>query len=167
MLLSWVRCFLYQYSDDPFVIQSNWCSHSSPSEAVTQSIDVLDGDIIVVATDGLFDNMTDSMILGHLELVKVSPICLLHAHTSFCTTAHRNYLLCSINRERQYNGQPIKLHQRLVNCLTTRSMTLLSPWRQLAMATGSKVRNMPHSPPLGVGQMLLQILPLQEASQTT
>ena len=43
----------------------------SPSEAVRESIDVLEGDIILVATDGLFDNMTDSMILRHLRLVKV------------------------------------------------------------------------------------------------
>jgi len=42
----------------------------SPSEAVRESIDVLEGDIILVATDGLFDNMTDSMILRHLRIVK-------------------------------------------------------------------------------------------------
>ena len=46
----------------------------SPSEAVRESIDVLEGDIILVATDGLFDNMTDSMILRHLRLVKVSTL---------------------------------------------------------------------------------------------
>lgn len=43
----------------------------SPSEADTQSIDVVDGDIIVLATDGLFDNMSDNMILNHLRIIKV------------------------------------------------------------------------------------------------
>ncbi|XP_067952009.1 protein phosphatase PTC7 homolog [Watersipora subatra] len=42
----------------------------SPSEAVKGCVDVTEGDIILVATDGLFDNMTDSMILRHLQIVK-------------------------------------------------------------------------------------------------
>lgn len=55
----------------------------SPSEAVRESIDVLEGDIILVATDGLFDNMTDSMILRHLRIVKVR-----------CTSSPPNSLAC-------------------------------------------------------------------------
>lgn len=44
----------------------------SPAEALQSCVDVIEGDIILVATDGLFDNMTDSMILRHLQIVKVS-----------------------------------------------------------------------------------------------
>lgn len=43
----------------------------SPSEAETSSIGVEVGDIILVASDGLFDNMSDAMILTHLHQVKL------------------------------------------------------------------------------------------------
>ena len=51
-----------------FLMSDMFCS---PSVAERGQVDVVAGDIILVATDGLFDNMTDSMILRHLEIVKV------------------------------------------------------------------------------------------------
>ena len=51
-----------------FCLRHMFCS---PSVAERGQVDVVAGDIILVATDGLFDNMTDSMILRHLEIVKV------------------------------------------------------------------------------------------------
>lgn len=43
----------------------------SPDAADSSSFDVQLGDIIVTATDGLFDNMPDHMILQELKNLKV------------------------------------------------------------------------------------------------
>lgn len=45
---------------------------SSPEAADSSSFDVQLGDIILTATDGLFDNMPDYMILQELKKLKVS-----------------------------------------------------------------------------------------------
>lgn len=45
---------------------------SSPEAADSSSFDVQLGDIILTATDGLFDNMPDYMILRELKKLKVS-----------------------------------------------------------------------------------------------
>lgn len=45
---------------------------SSPEVADSSSFDVQLGDIILTATDGLFDNMPDYMILQELKKLKVS-----------------------------------------------------------------------------------------------
>ncbi|CAH1802321.1 unnamed protein product [Owenia fusiformis] len=42
----------------------------SPESAESSSFNVQQGDIILVGTDGLFDNMTDEMILEHLRKLK-------------------------------------------------------------------------------------------------
>lgn len=47
-------------------------SHS-PEAADSSSFDVQLGDIILTATDGLFDNMPDYMILQELKKLKVRP----------------------------------------------------------------------------------------------
>lgn len=44
----------------------------SPEAADSSSFDVQLGDIILTATDGLFDNMPDYMILQELKKLKVS-----------------------------------------------------------------------------------------------
>jgi protein phosphatase PTC7 len=44
---------------------------SSPDAADSASFDVQLGDIILTATDGLFDNMPDYMILRELKKLKV------------------------------------------------------------------------------------------------
>lgn len=44
----------------------------SPDAADSSSFDVQLGDIILTATDGLFDNMPDYMILQELKKLKVS-----------------------------------------------------------------------------------------------
>lgn len=45
---------------------------SSPDVADSSSFDVQLGDIILTATDGLFDNMPDYMILQELKKLKAS-----------------------------------------------------------------------------------------------
>lgn len=45
---------------------------TSPDAADSSSFDVQLGDIILTATDGLFDNMPDYMILQELKKLKVS-----------------------------------------------------------------------------------------------
>lgn len=45
---------------------------ASPDAADSSSFDVQLGDIILTATDGLFDNMPDYMILQELKKLKVS-----------------------------------------------------------------------------------------------
>lgn len=46
----------------------------SPEAADSSSFNVQLGDIILTATDGLFDNMPDYMILQELKKLKVSPL---------------------------------------------------------------------------------------------
>ncbi len=48
------------------------CLSHSPDAADSSSFDVQLGDIILTATDGLFDNMPDYMILQELKKLKVS-----------------------------------------------------------------------------------------------
>lgn len=53
---------------------SSWCwvvCPRSPDAADSSSFDVQLGDIILTATDGLFDNMPDYMILQELKKLKV------------------------------------------------------------------------------------------------
>ena len=47
----------------------NWCC--SPDSAETTSFTVQEGDIIILGTDGLFDNMKDEMIVKHISRLKV------------------------------------------------------------------------------------------------
>ena len=47
----------------------------SPESASSSSFTVKEGDIILVATDGLFDNMSEEMILKELANIKVSIDC--------------------------------------------------------------------------------------------
>lgn len=47
------------------------CFSFSPEAADSSSFDVQLGDIILTATDGLFDNMPDYMILQELKKLKV------------------------------------------------------------------------------------------------
>ena len=42
-----------------------------PESAQRTSIGVKEGDIILVGTDGLFDNLSDEMILHHVSQIKV------------------------------------------------------------------------------------------------
>lgn len=49
---------------------SPFCGHS-PDAADSSAFDVQLGDIILTATDGLFDNMPDYMILQELKKLKV------------------------------------------------------------------------------------------------
>lgn len=48
------------------------CPCHSPDAADSTSFDVQLGDIILTATDGLFDNMPDYMILQELKKLKVT-----------------------------------------------------------------------------------------------
>ena len=43
----------------------------SPAAAQSTSFKVQEGDVILVGTDGLFDNMNDDMILSHIAKLKV------------------------------------------------------------------------------------------------
>ena len=49
----------------------NDCIVFSPESAESLSFDVEVGDILVVGTDGLFDNMSDDLILHHTSTLKV------------------------------------------------------------------------------------------------
>lgn len=49
-----------------------FASMSSPDAADSSTFDVQLGDIILTATDGLFDNMPDYMILQELKKLKAS-----------------------------------------------------------------------------------------------
>lgn len=53
---------------------------TSPEAADSSSFDVQLGDIILTASDGLFDNMPDYMILQELKKLKVA-LLLMHAFT--------------------------------------------------------------------------------------
>lgn len=44
----------------------------SPELAETTSFSVQEGDVIVLGTDGLFDNMKDDMIIKHIARLKVN-----------------------------------------------------------------------------------------------
>lgn len=55
----------------PFTLLSLLCPCHSPDAADSTSFDVQLGDIILTATDGLFDNMPDYMILQELKKLKV------------------------------------------------------------------------------------------------
>lgn len=58
-----------------FTLLSLYCPCHSPDAADSTSFDVQLGDIILTATDGLFDNMPDYMILQELKKLKVmSPL---------------------------------------------------------------------------------------------
>lgn len=46
----------------------------SPESAVTTNFSVRNGDLILLASDGLFDNMPDSMIEAELSKLKVCTI---------------------------------------------------------------------------------------------
>lgn len=52
--------------------ETHLCLSLSPDAADSTSFDVQLGDIILTATDGLFDNMPDYMILQELKKLKVS-----------------------------------------------------------------------------------------------
>lgn len=54
-------------------LQKTLCFSLSPEAADSTSFDVQLGDIILTATDGLFDNMPDYMILQELKKLKVLP----------------------------------------------------------------------------------------------
>lgn len=54
-----------------FTLLSLFCPCHSPDAADSTSFDVQLGDIILTATDGLFDNMPDYMILQELKKLKV------------------------------------------------------------------------------------------------
>ena len=43
----------------------------SPESAETTSFTVQEGDVIILGTDGLFDNMKDEMIVKHILRLKV------------------------------------------------------------------------------------------------
>ena len=45
--------------------------YCSPESAETTSFTVQEGDIIILGTDGLFDNMKDEMIVKHISRLKV------------------------------------------------------------------------------------------------
>ena len=45
----------------------------SPDSAATSSFSVEEGDVVLVGTDGLFDNLSDDMILRHVRKIKVRP----------------------------------------------------------------------------------------------
>ena len=55
----------------PFFLSFPPSASSSPDAADSASFDVQLGDIILTATDGLFDNMPDYMILRELKKLKV------------------------------------------------------------------------------------------------
>jgi serine/threonine protein phosphatase PrpC len=55
----------------------------SPEAAQTTSFGVQLGDIILVGTDGLFDNLSDDMILDQLQDLRVSILLLFGIHKGF------------------------------------------------------------------------------------
>lgn len=68
---------------------------SSPEAADSSSFDVQLGDIILTATDGLFDNMPDYMILQELKKLKVSLLeyPLIHAFTRTASSCKWTYFM--------------------------------------------------------------------------
>lgn len=79
------KVYLFQY----FVCKNLFFIHSvvffySPEMAESSSFDVEEGDIILLGTDGLFDNMNEDMILDCLSKMKVqkyNDILQFHAET--------------------------------------------------------------------------------------
>lgn len=70
---------LMRWADIAWCLSESWgpfrwhtCHFHSPDAADSTSFDVQLGDIILTATDGLFDNMPDYMILQELKKLKVS-----------------------------------------------------------------------------------------------
>lgn len=63
---------VYQYYRFTLFVPLFFLLCSSPEAADSSSFDVQLGDIILTATDGLFDNMPDYMILQELKKLKVS-----------------------------------------------------------------------------------------------
>jgi protein phosphatase PTC7 len=61
----------FQLSIAPSTLQGLVLS-DSPSSAVTSSFTVEEGDVVLVGTDGLFDNLNDDMILQHVARINVS-----------------------------------------------------------------------------------------------
>ncbi|KAL3312747.1 Protein phosphatase PTC7 [Cichlidogyrus casuarinus] len=47
--------------------------HDPPEEAVQTELAVQEGDLLVVGTDGLFDNLTDAMIIQELDSISWAP----------------------------------------------------------------------------------------------
>jgi len=80
----------------------------SPDLAETTSFTVQEGDIIVLGTDGLFDNMKDEMIIKHIARLKVSFVFLLLNIIDFA--------ILSIHLLKQYVHDR---HQRVTICALT------------------------------------------------
>ncbi|ELT91716.1 hypothetical protein CAPTEDRAFT_166817 [Capitella teleta] len=59
----------FQLSVAPPVLQGS-VLNDSPQVADSTMFDVLDGDVILLGTDGLFDNLSDDMILHHIRRLK-------------------------------------------------------------------------------------------------
>ncbi|VDP83984.1 unnamed protein product [Echinostoma caproni] len=55
----------------PPPVQTRQFYRDLPTQAAQSSINVEPGDLLVVGTDGLFDNLTDTMILQELDTVKL------------------------------------------------------------------------------------------------
>jgi protein phosphatase PTC7 len=66
----------FQLSIAPSTLQGLVLS-DSPSSAVTSSFTVEEGDVVLVGTDGLFDNLNDDMILQHVARLNVSLTCII------------------------------------------------------------------------------------------
>lgn len=56
----------------PPPIHSRHFHHDLPAQAAQTSIDVEPGDLLVVGTDGLFDNLTETMILEEVCTIRIS-----------------------------------------------------------------------------------------------
>lgn len=80
------KVYLFQY----FVCKNLFFIHSvgffySPEMAESSSFDVEEGDIILLGTDGLFDNMNEDMILDCLSKMKVQKYnVILQFHAETC-----------------------------------------------------------------------------------
>ena len=53
-----------------------------PESAKRTTIGVKEGDIILVGTDGLFDNLSDEMILHHVSEIKVGDLTISIRHVA-------------------------------------------------------------------------------------
>lgn len=112
------------WADIAWCLSESWrpfrwhtCHFHSPDAADSTSFDVQLGDIILTATDGLFDNMPDYMILQELKKLKVSvrvqsesrSFC--PCHPSLFPPVFLSTQLCVIRERPTTKRCPLETHQ--------------------------------------------------------
>uniref|UniRef100_A0A3Q0SL86 Protein phosphatase n=1 Tax=Amphilophus citrinellus TaxID=61819 RepID=A0A3Q0SL86_AMPCI len=113
----------------------------SPEAADSSSFDVQLGDIILTATDGLFDNMPDYMILQELKKLKVSLLDISFCFYMMKTNSHFNAFYCCSFQTTNYDSilQTAQSIAKQAHDLAY-DPNYMSPFAQFACDNGLNVR---------------------------